>query len=344
VFFLDLPDLASSVNDIQVQRGVGTSTNGAASFGGSINIETSRLRDKAYTELNSSYGSFNTSKNTLNFGTGKLKNNLSFDGKLSSILSDGYIDRASSNLKSAYLSGGYYGEKTIIKALVNIGKERTYQSWSGVPKELLTEMRTYNPEGEMYGENGEISGYYEDQVDDYQQNYYQLHIAHRLNNNLHINTSLFYTRGYGYYESYKDDEDLSGFGFGNVIIANDTISRTNLVQQKWLDNDYYGYNVALNYTTNKVELSIGEGWNQYVGDHFGMITKSDVEDIPILNKRWYDNTGSKTDYNFFFKTNYSVLDNLNLYGDLQYRIIDYKIEGTHDDLRDISQKHKFNFL
>ena len=247
VFFVDLPDLASSVDNIQIQRGVGTSSNGAAAFGASINIQTTSLNPDPYAELNSAAGSFSTFKNTLRFGSGLVNGKWAFDGRLSAIQSDGYIDRGWSNLKSFYVSGGYFGEKTILKAIVTSGWEQTYQAWNGTPKDSLLTNRTYNPSGEMYDNDGNIIGYYDNETDNYRQDYYQLHFVQELNKNLNLSSALFYTKGKGYYESYKNKDSYSDYGFDDVIIGGDTITETNLINQKWLDNDFYGLNLALNY-------------------------------------------------------------------------------------------------
>ena len=344
VFFVDLPDLASSINDVQIQRGVGTSTNGAASFGASININTGENNIDPFAEISSAYGSFNTFKNTVSFGSGLLKNSWNFSGRLSSITSDGYIDRASSDLQSAYLSGSYIGEKDILKAVIILGKEKTYQAWYGVPKDSLKTNRTYNPAGEMYDNDGNFLGYYNNQTDNYKQNYYQLHYAHKFNDKLNLATTGFLTTGKGYYESYRNQDDYADYGIMDTIIGNDTISSSNLIRQKWLDNKYYGLNLALNYSAERINLNFGGGWNRYEGDHFGKIIWAQVIPINWLDRNWYFNTGTKTDFNFFAKANYSLTEKINLYGDLQYRSIDYKIVGTHDDLGDLTQNHTYNFF
>ncbi len=344
VYFVDLPDLASSINDVQVQRGVGTSTNGAASFGASINIKTGDNNPGPYAEFSSYLGSFNTKNYTLSFGSGLLNDKWTFAGRLSSIKSDGYVDRASSNLKSAYFSGSYYGKKDILKAIVLLGDEKTYQSWYGVPKDSLKTNRTYNPAGEIYDTEGNFMGYYDNQTDNYAQNYYQLHYAHQFSNQLNIISTAFLTTGKGYYESYKNDEEFSSYGLPDTIIGSDTITNTNLIQQKWLDNKYYGINLAANYTSGKLKLNIGGGWSYYDGDHYGKIIWAQIATFGQYNRNWYLNTGTKSDVNLFAKANYKLSERVNLYGDVQYRSINYKIKGTHDDLHDLTQSHKFNFL
>jgi iron complex outermembrane recepter protein len=344
VYFVDLPDLASSINDVQIQRGVGTSTNGAASFGASINIKTGENHIDPHAELSSAVGSFNTLKNTVKFGSGLLNNHWNFSGRLSSVKSDGYVDRASSDLKSAYFSGGYYGKNDILKAIVLLGDEKTYQSWYGIPKDSLETNRTYNPAGEILDEDGNFVGYYDNQTDNYVQNYYQLHYAHQFNEQLNLASTAFLTTGKGYYESYKNGKDFTDYGRPDVIIGGDTITSTNLIQQKWLDNKYYGINLSLNYNTQKLKLNFGGGWNYYDGDHYGKVIWAQYSTIEQQDKNWYYNTGTKSDINFFAKANYSLNSKINLYGDLQYRTINYDIDGTHDDLGDLTQSHDFNFF
>lgn len=344
VYFVDLPDLASSINDVQVQRGVGTSTNGAASFGASINIKTGDNNPDPYAEISSSFGSFNTLKNSLMFGSGMLQDRWNFTGRVSSIKSDGYIDRASSNLRSAYFSGSYFGKKDIFKAIVLLGDEKTYQSWYGVPKDSLETNRTYNPAGEMYNNDGDFLGYYDNQTDNYTQNYYQLHYGHQFSSKLNVASAAFLTTGKGYYESYKNGRKFSKYGFSDTIIGNDTVTRTNLIQQKWLDNKFYGINLSANYTSGKLKLNIGGGWSYYDGDHYGKVVWAQVATLGQHDRNWYFNTGTKSDINFFAKANYKLSEKINLYADVQFRSINYKINGTHDDLHDLTQSHKFDFL
>jgi len=344
VFFVDMPDLASSIDNMQVQRGVGASTNGAAAFGASINIKTSDFRKKAYAELSSAAGSFNTFKNTMKFGSGLIKNRWVFDGRVSLISSGGYIDRGSSDLKSFYVSGGYYGKKDVVKVVVLHGSEKTYQAWYGVPKDSLQTNRTYNPAGEIYDFEGNFMGYYDNQTDNYRQTYYQLHWGHEFNKNLNLAASLFYTRGVGYYENYRNNKSFSEYGMLDTVIGTDTISNTNLIDQKWLDNHYYGINVSLGYRTNRWRINFGTGANRYDGDHYGYVIWSQVARLGDYDRPWYENTGIKNDFHIFGKASYLITDKLNLSLDLQYRYIDYKINGTHDDLRDLTQSHVYNFF
>ncbi len=344
VYFVDLPNLASSVSDIQVQRGVGTSTNGAASFGASINIKTETFHANPYAEISTMGGSFNTFKNSLAFGTGLINKRWTMDGRISAISSDGYIDRAWSKLYSGYFSTGYYGKKDVVKAVVMLGQEETYQAWDGVPKDSLKTNRTYNPAGEIYDQNWEFQGYYNNQIDHYNQNYYQLHYAHEFSKQVNMVSAVFLTTGLGYYESYKNDRDFSDYGWNDTVIGTDTISSTNLIQQKWLDNKYYGANLSVNINSGRLTANAGGGWSNYEGDHYGKVVWAQIARLGECNRNWYFNTGSKSEFNLFAKASYEFNEKITLYGDLQYRHIQYDMEGLHDDFRDLTQKHTFNFL
>lgn len=344
VYFVDLPDIAASIDNVQVQRGVGTSTNGAAAFGASINIQTATFNPDPYAEMSSAVGSFNTFKNSASFGTGLINKNWTIDGRLSSIHSDGYIERGWSDLSSYYLAAGYYGNRSILKVIATSGREKTYQAWNGTPKDSLETNRRYNPSGEMLDKQGEITGYYDNQTDNYKQDYYQLHYAFQISEKLNTTYALFYTKGKGYYESYRNMDSYSTYGLDDIIIGGDTISETNLIRQKWLDNNFYGANIGLKYETDKLKLTFGGGINRYEGDHFGYIIWAEYAGNNAINKPWYENTGKKTDGNVFAKMNYQLNSGLNAYVDLQYRDINYKIDGLHDDLHDLTQQHQFQFF
>lgn len=358
VFFVDLPDLASSVDNVQIQRGVGTSSNGAATFGASINIQTTTLNPEPYGEINSAVGSFNTFKNTLKFGSGLISGKWAFDGRLSAIESDGFIDRGWSDLKSLYLAGGYYGKKTILKAIVTSGKEKTYQAWNGVPgvrlnNDIVGMMRyeehdLYTHDEFVHMLNSDSRKYnlytYSNQTDNYQQDYYQLHFAHQFGKQINLSSALFYTKGKGYYESFRNNESFADYGFEDVIIGSDTITGTDLIDQKWLDNDFYGINLAMNYSAKKLSGTVGGGSSFYHGDHYGYIVWAEHASNSFIDKPWYENNGKKTDFHGFVKANYQLNKLLNLYGECQVRNIDYSIEGLHDDLRDLTQDHTFTFF
>jgi len=341
---VNMPDFASSVDNIQVQRGVGTSTNGAAAFGASINIKTQSLEASPYGELYSSSGSFNTFKNAISFGTGLLNGRFTIDGRLSKITTDGYIDRASSDLKSLFVSAGYWSEKSIVKLNIISGKEKTCQAWDGVPLDSLQSNRTYNPAGEYLDNTGQIR-YYNNQTDNYQQDHYQLLASHKLNRKINLNAALFYVRGFGYYENYKPGESFAAYNLNDVIIGYDTITETNLINRKYLDNDFYGLTFSGNYDNQKnISVSFGGSYNYYAGEHYGTIIWSEFAGNGSIDRQWYNNTGNKTQYNIFGKLNFQLLRPLNIYADLQVRGINYEISGTHDDLRNISQKHDFTFF
>lgn len=332
VFWVNMPDFSSSIESVQVQRGVGTSSNGAASFGASINIETLNMRDEAYAEVNNSTGSFNTFKNSLNFGSGLINEKFTFDGRVSKITSDGFIDRAFSDLKSYFISGAYYGKFSILKFNMFSGKERTYQAWYGVPKEKLNNDRTYNPYT------------YENETDNYQQDHYQLLFSQKINTDLLFNAALHYTHGEGYYEQFKEGREFADYKLEPLVIGGSTIDETDLIQQKWLDNNFYGFTYSLKYDKNNLNAILGGAWNKFSGDHFGEIIWAQYASNGDYRHRWYMNTGGKTDFNIFGKATIQATDNLSFYGDLQFRKINYDIDGIHDDLRDISQTNNFNFF
>jgi iron complex outermembrane receptor protein len=357
-WFVDLPDLASSLENVQIQRGVGTSSNGAAAFGATINLQTNTMQKDAYAEYKTAGGSFNTFKNTVSAGTGLLNDHFTLNARLSKVTSDGFIDRASSDLKSFFVSGGYYSEKTVLKANVFSGWEETYQSWWGVPSVRLNNdvegMRRYEEHWlytprqteEMINSDSRTYNYYtfENQVDRYQQDHYQLHFSHKISPSINLNTSGFYIRGKGYYENFKPGEDLVDYQIPVINIGEETIETTDLVNRKWLDNHFYGFTFSLNYNKNRSDFTLGGGWNTYDGDHYGNVIWAQFVGEAGFNHEYYRNNGLKKDFNIFGKYNYQVAEKLNLFADLQYRRIDYSIDGIDDDLRDISQVHEFNFF
>ncbi len=322
VFWVNLPDLASSVEDIQVQRGVGTSTNGAAAFGGSINMQTSRMRPEAFGEINAGAGSFNTRRFNVQLGSGQLDNGWQVQGRLSKIDSDGYVDRAFSDLQSFYLSASHLGERGLLRADVFSGREKTYQSWYGISEQRLQEDRTFNPAGtEKPGEP------YDNQTDNYQQDYYQLHYSYDLTENWQANASLHYTYGRGYYEEYKADEPFAEYGLQPVVLPDTTINQSDLVRQLWLDNHFYGTVFSTNYQQENLKLTVGGGYNEYRGDHFGEVVETQFATDLEESERYYQNDASKTDGNLYAKFNYSFTDAFSSYLDLQVRRISYEFLG-----------------
>ncbi|MEY4538487.1 MAG: hypothetical protein RLZZ306_244, partial [Bacteroidota bacterium] len=333
VFWVNMPDLASSSNSIQIQRGVGTSTNGAGAFGGTVNLSTNEFRKEAYAELNNSFGSFNTWKNTIKLGSGLLKNKFTIDGRLSRISSDGYVDRASSDLRSFYLSGAYFGKKSFIRINAFSGKEKTYQAWNGVSEELLLTNRTYN------------AFTYENQTDNYRQDNYQLLSSHILSTDWTFNLNFHYTRGKGYYEEFKGDDSFSKYNLPVIITPKDTILSSDLVRRKWLDNHFYGTTFSFDYQgKDKIMANIGGGLNQYNGDHFGeIISVKDAPKVPV-GYRWYENNSIKTDFNLYGKINYQLSEKFNAFADLQVRTVAYDMKGIADKRQDISQNSNYSFF
>lgn len=357
VFLVNMPDFTSSLEDIQIQRGVGTSSAGAGAFGASINMKTQNVSNEAYTELHSSMGSFNTFKNTVKIGTG-LKKGFVFDARLSKITSDGFIDRAESNLQSAYFSAAYIGEKTSVKANIIVGKEKTYQAWNGVPKVRLENneagmkeyLDNYLYSQEEYDDviNSDSRTYnkynYKNETDNYWQKHYRLFITHVFNPETKLKVAFHYTQGEGYYEQYKKNDKLKNYGLKPVVLEGVEIKKTDFVRRKWLDNDFYGTVVSLSKKYSFADFTFGAAWNRYDGDHFGEILWAKSLKDSFYGDRFYDNNGLKDDYSAYIKSNVKINEQLNLFVDLQLRGIDYTIAGIDSKQNDISQKHDFRFF
>jgi iron complex outermembrane receptor protein len=341
VYFVDLPDLASSVDNIQVQRGVGTSTNGAGAFGASINIQTTTRRDTAYAELNNSAGSYGTVKNTVGFGTGLLGDHFSFDGRASRISSDGYIDRASSNLKSFFLSGAYYGKASVLRLNVFSGYEKTYQAWDGVPEDSVKfGNRRYNELGYI----NSTGGFYKNQTDNYTQNYYQLLYDQKLSDKFSFSGAIHYTKGYGYYEEYRNADSLKNYGVNPVVVGGTTIAATDLVRRLWLNNDFYGLTYNLTYKPNKqLNAILGGAYNEYKGAHYNNIEWTQQSTNIPPDYEYSRNDAKKTDFNIFSRAEYHIGKVL-LYGDLQYRHIYYSFLGFDESLNNVQQQVGLNFF
>ncbi|WP_348797533.1 TonB-dependent receptor [Flavobacterium adhaerens] len=334
-FWVNMPDFASSVESLQLQRGVGTSTNGSGAFGASLNMLTDNYASKATGEISTSFGSFNSNKNTVKFSTGLLNDHFEIAGRLSTLKSDGYIDRASSDLKSYFLQGTYVGKTTLIKALAFGGTEKTYQAWNGIDAATLERERTYNPSGAFTDEFGNTR-FYDNETDNYQQDHYQLHWNEAWSDKWSSNFALHYTKGKGYYENYKEDADMADYSL-NAVGA---ISTTDLVRQKWLDNDFYGTTFSVKYAADKLDLIIGGGWNKYEGDHFGKVIWARYASQSELGDHYYDDFSTKIDGNIFAKLNFQLTEKLSLYGDMQYRNVQYKANSWETGLVD----DNFNFF
>ncbi len=345
-FWVNMPDLTSSVNNIQVQRGVGASSNGAGAFGATINFQTNDLKDKPYANVISTAGSFGTFRNTLAAGTGLLNNKFTLDARASNITSDGYIDRAKSNLQSYYLAAGYYGKKTVLKFINFLGQEKTYQAWNYVLEDSIKKgNRTYNSCGQYSDARGNVK-YYKNETDNYKQNNFQLHFIHQVNSRISFNITGHYTKGKGYYEQYKEDRTLADYKIENIITPRgDTISKTDLIRRLWLDNDFAGGIFNLNYTANsKLAFKLGGGYNTYFGKHFGRVMWAQYASNSEIDHQYYLNSANKNDANIYLKTNYKPVSNLNVFVDLQMRKVDYRFLGFSDSLVEKMQNQSYTFF
>jgi iron complex outermembrane receptor protein len=356
VFWVNMPDFASSLQDLQIQRGVGTSTNGAGAFGASVNMKTENIPQKPYGEWNGGYGSFNTAKSTFRLGTGIVGDHWAFDARLSSITSDGFIDRASVDLKSYFAQGAYFNDRTVVKFVTFSGKEKTYHAWDGVSKDELEKgNRSYNPSGYMYDDANGNPLYYKNQTDNYQQTHYQLILLQELNPDMNLNIALHYTPGLGYYEEYKPERTLSEYRLTPFLDGDgQLIEKSDLVRQKHLDNDFGGMVFSLDYAKDRWNVSLGGGGNRYDGNHFGYVTwvRNYVAGNDFAPEyEYYRSKGEKTDANIYLKANFLLTPTFNLYGDLQYRHIDYSIKGKNDvwdwninAMQDLNVKEAFDFF
>ena len=360
VFWVNMPDFASSVNNIQVQRGLGTSSNGAAAFGASINIQTNDLNREAYATLDNSYGSFNTIRNTIKAGTGLINEKFTVDMRLSNIQSDGYIDRAASNLKSLYASAAWLGKKSMIKANVFMGREKTYQAWWGTPESVLSgnqdSIIAFADRNWVFGEDrdnllnsGRTYNYYtyENEVDNYGQDHYQLHFLHSFSSKLNFSVAGHYTRGKGYFEQYKPGEDFSTYSFDPIYLTDDTITTTDIIRRRWLDNHFYGGVFALNFDNKKgLDLTFGGAANAYKGGHYGEVIWAEFASQSDIRERYYDNNAFKTDMMSYLKGTYSI-KKFTAFVDIQYRHIDYSFLGFDEvdgAIVSLNQKAAYDFF
>lgn len=333
-YFVDMPDFASSLQSIQLQRGVGTSTNGSGAFGASLNMQTQNYSEKPNAEISNSFGSFNSRKHTVKFSTGLLKNKFEIAGRVSLLKSDGYIQRASSDLKSYFFQGAYVGKRSLIKAVVFGGKEITYQSWNGIDADMMAIDRTFNYSGMYYDANGNVQ-FYKNEVDNYQQHHAQLIWNEKLSDKITSNVALHYTKGKGFYENFKEDADYADYNLTPIGSA----TTTDLARQKWLNNDFYGITYSLHYNTEKVEAVLGGAYNQYKGKHYGLVNWAENANSIELNQHYYDYFGNKNDATVYAKINYQIAKKWSVYGDLQYRRVLYHADGSFGEV-----KPTFNFL
>ncbi|WP_167598580.1 TonB-dependent receptor [Leeuwenhoekiella sp. ZYFB001] len=355
-FFVNLQDFSSSIESVQLQRGVGTSTNGAGAFGASLNILTDAATPEAYAEVNASGGSFDTRRANVKFGTGLINDHFSFSGRLSAIKSDGYVDRASSDLKSYYLQGEYRNEKTLLKAVVFGGHEVTYQSWNGIDAQTLATDRTYNPIGFQYDDDGNFQGFYEDQVDNYMQDHVQLHWNQKYGGGWSTQLSLNYTMGRGFFEEYVDswyyanvnfssDATFDFIGWEPYEVDGELQTDTDLIRRRWLDNRYYVANLTTNYKSNSVDFDAGVFGSIYSGDHYGEITwaryfAQDEE----AGYRYYFGTADKNEFTTFAKATWRINDMWSVFGDLQGRFISYETDGINSDIDEFIIDENYSFF
>jgi iron complex outermembrane receptor protein len=343
-YWVDLPDFTSSTESLQLQRGVGSSTNGAGAFGASLNLLTDAISEKSSGEISNSAGSYKTRKHTIKFSTGILNDHIEIAGRLSKIKSDGYIDRASSDLDSYFLQASYVDDNTLIKALTFGGKEITYQAWNGVSQEQIDMFgRTYNPSGEYTDENDNTK-FYDNEIDNYKQDHYQLHWNERFNNFWSSNIGLNYTYGRGYFEQYKQDQDFADYDFLEITLGSETINKTDLIRRRWLDNDFYVVNANINYKKDQLNMIFGGSYSSYKGDHYGEVIWAQFAGNSEIRDHYYDSKSDKTDINFFGKATYKINKNLSLFGDIQARFIDYKTTGLNSDRLPLNVNKNYNFF
>ncbi|WP_299114682.1 TonB-dependent receptor [uncultured Winogradskyella sp.] len=342
-FWVNLGDFASSVESLQLQRGVGTSTNGSGAFGASINVLTDAVSKEASGEISNSFGSFNTRKHTVKFSTGLLNDHFEIAGRLSNISSDGYIDRASADLKSYFLQGAYVDGNTLVKAIVFGGNEVTYQAWNGITAEQLREDRTFNPSGQYTDDDGNTQ-FYDNEVDNYSQDHYQLHWNQKYNNNWSTTLGLNYTYGRGYFEQFREDDEFSTYGFEELTVNGETVNTTDLIRRRWLDNDFYVVNATANYKNDQLDMIFGGSFSHYNGDHFGEVIWAEFASQSDIRDRYYDGNSLKNDLSVFAKTNYKLNEKLSLYGDIQVRNVTYKTYGNTSDLVDFEIDKDFTFF
>ena len=342
-FWVNLPDFASSIESLQLQRGVGSSTNGSGSFGASLNIDTDRSSKEAFAQIANSCGSFDTRKHSVKFSTGLLNDQVEISGRVSNITSDGYIDRASSDLKSYFLQGSYKTDNTFIKALVFGGREVTYQSWFGIDEQTLSTNPTFNPAGMYSDEDGTVR-FHQNQVDDYDQDHYQLIWNERYNNNWSTSATLNYTKGSGFFEEYKEDASLDFHGLLPITIDGETSTESDLVRRRWLENNFYALSANAHYKDENWDTTTGVFYSYYQGLHFGEVIWATNFTGPNLGDRYYSGTGDKHEFTTFSKASYKINNSWSVFGDLQMRIVNYKTAGLTSDKVNMIVDEQYEFF
>ncbi|MBK8808530.1 MAG: TonB-dependent receptor [Bacteroidales bacterium] len=350
VFWVNMPDFTSSVDNIQIQRGVGTSTNGAGAFGANLHFNTRKIQEKPYFRAESTIGSFKTFKRSFAVGTGLLNNHFSFDFRYSKLNSDGWVKRGFSNHNSLFASLNYLDKKNILKLILIKGEEHTGITWWGVPDYMMETDRRYNPSGKKTDSLGNVS-FYDNESDNYWQDHYQLHYTHSFSSKWNIISALHYTKGRGYYEVYQNEVDdwgsanaFSDYGLPNAVVNDSVYTASDMINRKSMDNHFYGLTLSTNYKNERSIFTLGTAWNQYLGDHFGTIEWSSLSQFIPQNYQWYTNTGNKIDYMIYSKLNYQLFENFYAFIDFQYRYIDYSIDGIDDDLAPLSFKKQWHFI
>ncbi len=331
VFWVNMPDLASSAEDIQIQRGAGSSTNGAGAFGASVNIRLNRLKANPYAETSHSIGSFNSRRHNILFGTGLINGMFSLEARLSRLFSDGFIDRATSNLQAYAITASFVRKNTLIRFNLFGGKEVTYQSWGGVPVNYVDTNRTYNPYT------------YKNEVDNYQQPNYQLHFSQQMGK-ISANVSLFYTRGLGYFEQYRKGQEFGDYNLENITLGDTVITETDLIRRRWLDNHFYGTVFNATYADKLNNISFGGGANQYKGQHYGEIIWAQYSSNGTIGHRYYDNMATKNDINLYAKYSRVLNPNITAFADLQQRMVSYDFLGFDNDLNNVTQQASYSFF
>ena len=328
VYWVNIGDFSSSVQSMQIQRGAGTSTNGAGAFGATLNMQTDNLGTTPFFSIDDSAGSYYSHKETVRFGTGLLGDHWAVQGRVSNIGSKGYLDRESTKLNSYFLQAGYFGENTMVKFVTFNGVEETYHAWNYASKyEQSLYGRRYNSCGVYYDEDGNMR-YYDNQTDNYHQQHYYLIWDQIVNPYWNFSLAAHYTKGQGYYEEYKEGKDLADYGLADTYAT----AYSDLVRQKKMDNDFYGAIASVNYNNLRgLKATLGSGWNRYDGHHFGLVkwVKNPINEL-FPDWEYYNNDAYKSDFNVYGKVEWEFVKGLNAFVDLQYRHVGYRLENPGD--------------
>ena len=343
VFWANMPDLTSSLQTMQIQRGVGTSTNGAAAFGATLNMQAAQPAAAPYSQISAAYGSFNTFKLNAAAGTGRSKTGWNADLRYSLGRTNGYIEHSGSNQQSLFFTGGHSSSRRIFKTNIFYGDQHTDISWEGVPEDKMAENRRYNPSG-LYTDSEGNTVRYDNETDNYRQTHVHLHYTEQLSERFKLNTTLYYTRGIGYYEEYKVAAELLNYGLKDVASEGEAMTATDLVSRKWLDNHLWGAIITATYTSNKTIAHLGVSGNVFNNHHYGKIIWAQQSQVVPDGYNWYRATSKKPDMSAFLKLTQQLEQRWYAFGDIQYRRIEYDMKGLDDDLEDLTQKHLYHFF